>query len=112
MRRFQRVLEGKRCVWHILDSQGQMLALSSKVLTSLELFILGSEAAEGECEDRVLDGPASGGKDSKGRNKLGCIRGKRTEEVDEAVQEGYGEEAVRLAQITQSRPDTTVKKQI
>jgi len=28
------------------------------------------------CEDRVLDGPASGGKGSKGRNELDCIRGK------------------------------------
>ena len=27
-------------------------------------------------EDRVLDGPASGGKGSKGRNELDCIRGK------------------------------------
>ena len=29
------------------------------------------------CEDRVLEGPASGGKGSKGRNWLDCIRGKR-----------------------------------
>ena len=28
------------------------------------------------CEDRVLEGPASGKKGSKGRNDLGCIRGK------------------------------------
>ena len=28
------------------------------------------------CEGRVLDGPASGGKGSKGRNELDCIRGK------------------------------------
>ena len=28
------------------------------------------------CEDRVLEGPASGGKGSKGRNWLDCIRGK------------------------------------
>ena len=31
----------------------------------------------GACEDWVLDGPASGGKGSKGRNQLDCIRGKR-----------------------------------
>ena len=30
----------------------------------------------GCCEDRVLDGPASGGKGSKGGNWLDCIRGK------------------------------------
>ena len=29
------------------------------------------------CEDRVRDGPASGGKGFKGRNWLDCIRGKR-----------------------------------
>ena len=29
-----------------------------------------------DCEDRVLDGPASGEKGSKGRNELDCIRGK------------------------------------
>ena len=29
------------------------------------------------CEDQVFDGPASGGKGSKGRNELDCIRGKR-----------------------------------
>ena len=28
-----------------------------------------------ECEDRVRDGPASGGKGSKGRNSLDCIWG-------------------------------------
>ena len=28
------------------------------------------------CEDRVLDGPASGDKGSKGMNQLDCIRGK------------------------------------
>jgi len=28
------------------------------------------------CEDRVPDGPASGGKGSKGKNSLDCIRGK------------------------------------
>ena len=28
------------------------------------------------CENRVLDGLASGEKGSKGRNKLDCIRGK------------------------------------
>ena len=27
-----------------------------------------------KCEDRVLDGPASGEKDSNGRNQLDCIR--------------------------------------
>ena len=33
-----------------------------------------------ECEDRVQDGPASGGKGSKGRNYLDCIRGKDVRE--------------------------------
>jgi hypothetical protein len=28
------------------------------------------------CDDRDLDGPASGDKGSKGRNELNCIRGK------------------------------------
>ena len=28
------------------------------------------------CKDQVLDGPASGGKGSNGRNKLDCMRGK------------------------------------
>ena len=32
-------------------------------------------AVTGVCEDRVRDGPASGGKGSKGRNYLDCIRG-------------------------------------
>ena len=30
----------------------------------------------GRCEDRVLDGPASGGKGFKGRNWLDCMWGK------------------------------------
>ena len=29
-----------------------------------------------QCEDRVLDGLASGGKGANGRNSLDCIRGK------------------------------------
>ena len=32
--------------------------------------------SEGGCEDRVLGGPASGGKGCKGGNLIDCIRGK------------------------------------
>ena len=39
-------------------------------------FVWESSPEAGPCEDRVLDGPASWEKGSKGRNWLDCIRGK------------------------------------
>ena len=40
-----------------------------------EITLVGKAAAEGPCEDWILDGPASGGKGSKGRNYLDCYSG-------------------------------------
>ena len=37
--------------------------------------VRGHVASACSCEDRVLDGPASGVKGSKGTNSLNCIRG-------------------------------------
>ena len=39
----------------------------------------------GGCEDRILDGPASGGKSSKGRNYLDCIWGKGVRRAPELL---------------------------
>ena len=50
------------------------------VMTLMKVCILGREgnSSLGACDDRVLYGPASGGKGSKGRNWLDCIRDKGT----------------------------------
>ena len=47
----------------------------------------------GGCEDRVLDGPASGVKGSKGGNLLDCIRGKGVKGVGLVTYRRLGLEA-------------------
>ena len=50
-----------------------------RVSSSAEIISVPPTIAEVEvhhCEDRVLDGPASGRRGNKGRKSLDCIRGK------------------------------------
>ena len=50
-------------------------------------FKVGGSRFRIQCEDRVLDGPASGGKGSKGMNLLDGIRGRRRKDPHQ-IQDG------------------------
>ena len=62
--------------------------------------ISGGGLASGECEDQVLDGPASAGKGSHGRHLLDCIRGK-----------GRVSSGSRLSQIGSTRHGLSEREQ-
>ena len=58
----------------VRDREGEIHGKRKAGVREKESRIGTSKTTPTSCEDRVLDGPASGGKGSKGRNELDCIR--------------------------------------